>query len=77
MQDMWRFLYSAAKRYNVQVFATTHSRDCYESLAVICDDSESEDGDVTIQRIERGREKAVAYSEPLIIAAAKHHIEVR
>jgi ABC-type branched-subunit amino acid transport system ATPase component len=28
MQGMWKFLYSAAKRYNVQVFATTHSRDC-------------------------------------------------
>ena len=34
-------------------------------------------GDVTIQRIERGREKAVAYSEEMITAAAKHDIEVR
>ena len=77
MQDMWKFLYSAAKKYNVQVFATTHSRDCYESLAAICDDSDSEGGDITIQRIERGREKAVAYSERLIIAAARRDIEVR
>ena len=77
MQEMWRFLYSAAKRYNVQVFATTHSRDCYESLAVICDDSDLEDGDVTIQRVERGREQAIAYSEGEIVAAAKHEVEVR
>ncbi len=77
MQDMWRFLDSAAEKYNVQVFATTHSRDCYESLAAISGNSDSEHSHVTIQRIERGREKAVAYSEPLIIAAAKRDIEVR
>jgi predicted ATPase len=77
MQEMWKFLYSASRRYNVQVFATTHSRDCYESLAVICNDPESEDGDVTMQRVERGREEAVAYSEGAIMAAAKHDIEVR
>ena len=77
MQGMWKFLYSAATTYNVQVFATTHSRDCYESLAVISGHSDSEHSDVTIQRIERGREEAVAYSERAIVAAAKHDFEVR
>ena len=70
-------MYSAAKRYNVQVFATTHSRDCYESLVAISGNSDSEHSDVTIQRIERGREQAVAYSERAIVAAAKHAFEVR
>jgi predicted ATPase len=77
MEDMWKFLDSATKAYNVQVFATTHSRDCYESLAAIAHGSVSDNSEVTIQRIERGREKAVAYSEGMITAAAKHDIEVR
>ncbi len=77
MEDMWKFLDSATKTYNVQVFATTHSRDCYESLAAIAHSSVSENSDVTIQRIERGREQAVAYSEQAIVAAAKHGYEVR
>ena len=77
MKDMWKFLYAAAMRYDVQVFATTHSGDCYRSLAVICRDSVSAASDVTIQRIERGREKAIAYTEQEITAAAKHDIEVR
>ena len=77
MKDMWRFLYAAAKRYNVQVFATSHSRDCYESLAAICRDSVSGNSEVTIQRIERDREEAIAYTEQEIIAAAEHDIEVR
>jgi ABC-type branched-subunit amino acid transport system ATPase component len=77
MEDLWKIVDSASKTYNVQVFATTHSRDGYQSLASICCEGDSDDGGVTIQRIEQGREKAVAYSEPLIVAAAKHDIEVR
>ena len=77
MEDVWRILDSAARRHDVQVFATPHGRDCYEGLASICRKVESDNSDVTIQRIEQGREKAVAYSEPLIIAAAKRDIEVR
>ncbi len=77
MQDMWRFLYSCSKKYNVQIIATTHSWDCYHSLAVICRDDVSEGSDVTISRIERGREEAVGYTEQEIVAVADRDIEVR
>jgi ABC-type multidrug transport system ATPase subunit len=76
MEDMWKFLDSSSQKYNVQVFATTHSHDCYQSLAAISHNPAAANG-VTIQRIEQGREAAVAYTEPLIIAAAKHGYEVR
>ncbi len=77
MESVWKFICDATKRYNVQVFATTHSRDCYQSLAAICRDSVSDKSEVTIQRIERGRDCAVSYTEQEIIAAAKRDIEVR
>jgi len=77
MDDVWKFVYSSAKKNNVQVLATTHSQDCYQSLAVICRDSVATDSDVTIRRIEPGREQAVAYTEQEIVAAAEHGIEVR
>ena len=35
MEDMWRMLSNAAEARSVQLFATTHNRDCYESLAAI------------------------------------------
>ena len=77
IKEMWRFLYRCAKQFDVQIIATTHSRDCYQSLAVICREDVSEDSDITIQRIERGRGIAVAYTEQEIIAAAERDIEVR
>jgi AAA ATPase domain/AAA domain, putative AbiEii toxin, Type IV TA system len=76
MEDIWKILDSAAKRHDVQVFATTHCRDCYEGLASICRNCDSDNSDVTIQRVERGREEGVGYSERAIIAAAKHAKEV-
>ncbi len=74
MEDMWRMINEQAVALSVQVFATTHSRDCYESLAVI---AKSEPGDVTIQRIDRNRNEAVRFSREAILAAAERGIEVR
>lgn len=77
MVDMWKMIRATAERLNVQVFATSHSRDCYESLAAIASDKVSEESAVTIQRIEKGQQKAIAYSEQEIIVAANRGLEVR
>ena len=74
MENMWRMVSERAAALSVQVFATTHSRDCYESLAAI---AKSEGGDVTIQRIDRSRTEAVGFSTRAIVAAAERSIEVR
>jgi energy-coupling factor transporter ATP-binding protein EcfA2 len=77
MADMWRMVRETAARLDVQVFATTHSRDCVESLAAISRAGVSSDSEVTIQRIERGIDTAVAFAERDIVIAAQRHIEVR
>jgi hypothetical protein len=77
MTDMWKLIAQTARELNVQVFATTHSYDCVTSLATICDENAGADDHVTIQRIEPGRSKAVAYTEAEIKVAAERHIEVR
>lgn len=77
MEDMWKLVYRTAKRLKIQVFATTHSRDCYESLAGIAREARSEKSEVTIQRIEKGKKRAVMYSEQEIVAAAERGMEVR
>ena len=77
MEEMWRLLYNAAKSFGVQIFATTHSSDCVNSLAKICNALPQEKDRVTLQRIESGKKKAVPYSEGEIKMAAEHKIEVR
>lgn len=68
---MWRHLAAIATRLDVQLFATTHSRDCYEALSSI------EEGCATIHRIERGRTRSVLFGGPMVAAAAANDVEVR
>ena len=77
MADMWKLIFSAARELDVQVFATTHSFDCIESLARACVSEGTVGGQVTLQRIEAGKASAVPYSESEIAVAAERNIEVR
>lgn len=80
MSDMWKLIISAARKFDVQVFATTHSSDCVNSLA----DNASENLDycsgsdgVTLQRIEQDRGYATHYSSNEMHVAAERLVEVR
>jgi AAA15 family ATPase/GTPase len=77
MSDMWKMLWETAKRLNVQIFATTHSNDCWTSLADIANaENPSEDG-ITIHRIEKGKPNSIVFTERQIAIAAERNIEVR
>lgn len=77
MTDMWRLLFEAAERFNVQVFATTHSYDCVHSLASICRDVKDSESQITIHRVEIGKTESIRFSERQIRAAADREIEIR
>ncbi|MEZ6090388.1 MAG: AAA family ATPase [Pirellulaceae bacterium] len=77
LSNMWRLVQATANRLNVQVFATTHSRDCYESLATISREGVTDNSCVTIQRIESDSPVATAFTEQEIVAASERGIEVR
>jgi ABC-type branched-subunit amino acid transport system ATPase component len=72
--DMWRLVLETARTLEVQVFATTHSRDCYEALAAV---TEAGRGDISLQRIERGKVDAIGFTEAEIHQAAERGLEVR
>lgn len=77
MEQMWRMVCEQAADLSVQVFATTHSRDCYESLAAVVNaDAVSSEG-VTIQRIEQHRKRAVTISGDAIGVVAERGLEIR
>jgi predicted ATPase len=74
---MWTFISDVAKEFNVQVFATTHSADCVNSLAAVCQADTKVGNQVTIQRLEAGEGHTVPYDEAEIVALARNHIEAR
>jgi len=77
MVKMWRMIYETAKKLNIQVFATSHSRDCYQALSEVCCEDVTTNSNITIQRIERGKGRSVAYTEQEIVIAAEHGTEAR
>jgi len=77
MEKMWNLIFETAKSLDVQVFATTHSRDCIESLASIARSDVYDNSDVMIHRIEAGKSHAVSYSEGAVNAVAEFGNEVR
>jgi len=77
MSDMWRLIYESAKKFDVQVFASTHSYDCVHSLSSICGIGDGAKEAITIQRIETRKSVSVPFSELEIQIAAEQHIEIR
>ena len=75
MVDMWKFVHQAAKKLNVQVFATTHSYDCVHSLANICEENDA--NEIAIHRIETGSANSITFTSGEVEAAANNDIEVR
>ena len=75
LHEMWWLVLQTAERLDVQVFATTHSSDCINSLAGVCRGGRPEQ--VSMQRLEEGNGMAVSYSEDEIWSAAQHGIETR
>ena len=77
MGDMWRLVTEAARRSNVQVFATTHSSDCVRGVAWLCENHPELAADISLQKIDCDLEEAVALHGEEIVLAEKQGMEVR
>ena len=77
MEDMWRLVVDTARKFSVQVFATTHSLDCIRGLAALVESCPDVAGEVSIQKIERALHKAVRFADDDIPAIVEQNIEVR
>lgn len=80
MSCMWKMVINVARALDVQVFATTHSSVCVNSLAQQSDGllAELERPDpVVLQRIERDRSRATPYTPRQIRIANDQQIDLR
>ncbi|MFN8485170.1 MAG: AAA family ATPase [Anaerolineae bacterium] len=75
--DMWRLVFETAHRLNVQVFATTHSRDCLEAFGLVANEDHQTEG-VLIRLGRRGEDVvATLYEEEDLSIVTREQIEVR
>jgi len=77
MGDMWRLTVEAARQANVQVFATTHSLDCVQGLAWLCENHPELKDDVSLQKIDCSLEEAVVLDAERTVLAVNQGMEVR
>ncbi len=77
MGDMWTLVAEAARRYDIQVFATTHSFDCVRGLDWLCRHRPELGNEVSLQKIEPDLSTSVALDAEQIKIAFEQDIEVR
>lgn len=75
--DVWSLIVETAVRNNVQVFLTTHSLDCLRALGWFCGARPDLAAEVSVQKIERRLDEAVALDASQIQIAVEQDIEVR
>lgn len=74
--QLWRLLFSVARRLNIQVFATTHSSDCIKSFELAA--RESDEDCVVIRLAQKNDRILVAeFDENELEIAVEGQIEVR
>ena len=77
MADMWRLVVEAARRSNVQVFATTHSYDCVRALGLLSGPHPELVEQVSVQKVHASLGRAVSFHDDQIKTAVEQGIEVR
>jgi AAA15 family ATPase/GTPase len=77
MVDLWKLICKTAENLDIQVFATTHNSDCWKSLAEVANYDDIASNDITIHRIERGKNTSIVFNEQEMAIAAERDIEVR
>ncbi|WP_230658074.1 AAA family ATPase [Psychrobacter sp. I-STPA10] len=80
--EVWRLIFELAKRYNIQVFATTHSWDCIESFAKVAKEREDLEGVLfrmgrSVRKSDNGKIIATEFNEDELYNLTKDNIEVR
>ena len=82
MADMWKLVMQAAKDNGVQVFATTHSKDCLEALAEAVETaeaglSEDEKDRPAVFQVTAGQPEALRYDAGEVRYALDTRLEIR
>ena len=75
---LWEIILTISKEQNVQVFATTHSKECIESYARVAKKLEDEEITMTLlARNPKNELKALVYNDKMFYSELEQNHEVR
>lgn len=78
LDNIWNIILDLSKKFNVQVFATTHSKECIESYARVAKKLEEKDITYTIlSKLKDGSIDAGVYDSKMLINTLNQDHEVR
>ena len=61
MKQLWATVVDRAREFGVQVFATTHSWDCIQGLAELCEENEMVRSEVAVHKLDRNLNRSVSF----------------
>ena len=76
-RDLWRMVVETAKRLDIQVFATTHSKDVLEAIARLYEETPALAEEITVYRLEAGAPTAVRMTAATIVGTVEGQVDVR
>jgi len=77
LEHLWKLVVEQAVQANIQVFATTHSRDCIDGLASFVASHPEHASQVSVQKVERQLGRSVGFDGADIENAVKHNLDLR
>lgn len=79
LEILWKAIFESAKKFNVQIFATTHSLECVRAFSSVYSESGNKNDDIRLYRIEKkGNEhKTIAFNNDELESAIESGWEIR
>ena len=80
LDELWKVILEVSAKLNVQIFATTHSKECIESYAKVAKKLEEKDEDITYTYLTRLKDNSLyasIYTKDILETAIQQEHEVR
>lgn len=76
--QLWEIILTISKQQNIQVFATTHSKECLESYGKVAHQQQEDDiAFITLLKNRQNQLQAITYSDKTFANSLMQHHEVR
>lgn len=75
MSKLWKMLLEWSKKFNIQIFVTTHNQDCLYALYKIVESGI--ESDVKVMRIDKNKSEPLVYDKSDLIEALESRVEIR